>query len=523
MRADRVVVIGAGIGGLAAAATLAARGLAVTVVERDSAPGGKLRPVRVGSGEQDAGPTVLTLRGHFDAIFAECGERLEDHVTLTAARVLARHAWSEHERLDLYTDIDRSAEAIAALAGPDEGRRYRAFCESARRAWAALETPFVRAPRPSLLGLARHGGPRALATLAAINPFVSMWRALGRHFRDPRLRQLFGRYATYCGSSPFEAPATLMLVAHVEREGVWLVDGGMHRLAAALAGLAARQGVAFRYGEECARIDAAGGRVSGVVLASGDRLEATGVVHNGDVAALAHGLLAGDAARAFPAPSSGRRSLSAITWNLVATASGFGLARHNVFFSRDYAREFRDLRERQAVPDEPTVYVCAHDRDDLTAPRPGEPERLMCLVNAPAHGDTRPLDAKELSRCEERTFLQLTRCGLSIARRPESTQVSTPADFARRYPATGGALYGAASHGWRASFRRPGCRTALPGLYLAGGSAHPGPGVPMAALSGQMAAHALWSDLASTRRSFRAATPGGTSTPSATTSATESP
>ncbi|MBK8323797.1 MAG: phytoene desaturase [Betaproteobacteria bacterium] len=522
MRAQRVVVIGAGIGGLTAAATLAARGLAVTVVERAAGPGGKLCPVPVAGAWQDGGPTVLTMGRVFEDVFADCGERLADHATLRAADVLARHAWSADERLDLFTDIPRSADAIARLCGPEEGRRYREFCDRAKRAWLALETPFIRAERPSLFGLARHGGFGALATLAAINPFATMWTALGKHFRDPRLRQLFGRYATYCGSSPFEAPATLMLVAHVEREGVWLVEGGMHRLADAMAGLAIRRGCTIRYGQEAARIVVERGRVAGVVLASGERLEVSAVVANGDVAALAAGAFGEEASRAVRPVDPRSRSLSAITWNLVAPAGGFPLVRHNVFFSRDYAAEFRDLFGHSRVPAEPTVYVCAHDREAPDAPPFGEPERLMCLVNAPACGDMRPLSAKELSRCEERTFQQLERCGLSIARRTEATVVSTPADFARRFPGTGGALYGAASHGWRASFRRPGCRTGLRGLYLAGGSAHPGPGVPMAALSGRMAAGALWSDLASTSPSPRAAMRGGTSTPSATTSATGS-
>ncbi len=149
----------------------------------------------------------------------------------------------------------------------------------------------------------------------AIQPFSSLWGALGRHFSDPRLRQLFGRYATYCGASPFAAPATLMLVAHVEHMGVFRVAGGMAALGSAVAAAAAGLGVVFRYGRRVQRLDVEGGRVTGVVLADGDRLPAEVVVHNGDAGALGAGLL-GPGGRAGPRPLPRRaRSLSAVTWS----------------------------------------------------------------------------------------------------------------------------------------------------------------------------------------------------------------
>ena len=512
MGAERVVVIGAGVAGLVAALDLAVQGIAVTVVERAAAPGGKMREVEVGGARLDAGPTVFTMRWVFEEIFAAAGSALSAELRLQPVEILARHAWRADERLDLFADTTRSADAIAAFSGADEARRYLDFCARARAVYQSLEGPFIRSSRPTPFSLVQRFGLAKLGELCRINPFATLWKALGEHFHDPRLRQLFGRYATYCGSSPFLAPATLMLVAHVEQDGVWLVEGGMHRIAVALAELAERRGATIRYATEAAEIVAAGGRAAGVRLATGETLGADAVVANADVAALASGRLGGPAIKSVAAVPRSARSLSAVTWSLFAQTQGFPLLRHTVFFSDDYAAEFDDIFHRSRLPAAPTVYVCAQDRSDNDSTLPTGPERLLCLVNAPAIGDTHPFDAMEIEQCAERTFRQLERCGLRVQRQPEVTVVTTPAAFERLFPATGGALYGQASHGWRASFSRPGAKSRLPGLYLAGGSVHPGPGVPMAALSGRIAAATVLADLTSRRRSHPAAMPGGTST-----------
>ena len=500
---SRVVVVGAGMGGLVAALDLACRGCAVTLIEQADAPGGKLREVAVNGRAIDAGPTVFTMRWVFDAVFADAGASLKDHLVLHPAEVLARHAWDGGATLDLFADPARSAEAIGHFSGAADARGFLAFCAEARRIYETLEGPFIRGPLPTPLGLTRQVG--SVARMFDIRPFQTMWGAISGHMRDARLRQLFGRYATYCGSSPFLAPATLMLVAHVEQQGVWLVEGGMHRLAAALAGLAAASGVVLRYGAGVHEVVVAGNRAAGVRLTSGEQVEADAVVLNVDPGAVASGLMGPGVRHAAPAPAA--RSLSALTVAMEAESHGLPLTRHNVFFAADSRAEF-DALAAGTMPGDPTVYLCAQDRGPGDA-APGGPERMLMLVNAPPDGDTRAYTKEEVSGCVRRAMDKIGRCGLHL--RTTGMQSTAPPQFNTLFPGTGGALYGPAVHGAMATFRRPGSRTKVPGLYLAGGATHPGAGVPMAALSGRLAASALMADRASMRPSRRMAMSGGTS------------
>lgn len=523
MQQDQVIVIGAGVGGLASAALLAARGLDVTVVEAAMAPGGKMRQVAAGDALIDGGPTVFTMRDVFDSIFEACDASLDDYLTLIPATTLARHAWgpdARADRLDLFADRDASADAIGDFAGAADARGYRAFCAEAAQIFTSLDRPFMRSQRGSPMTLAWHMGRANPRDLFTKRPFETLWKALGDHFADPRLRQLFGRYATYCGSSPFQCPATLMLIAHVEASGVWLLDGGMHALARALEALAVKNGARFRYGMAAREILVEHGRTSGVVLANGERLSATSIVCNADPAAIADGRFGAAVTHAVAKVPLVNRSLSAMVWTAHAETAGFPLHHHNVFFSNDYPAEFANLAAA-GLPARPTVYVCAQDRDDMGA-APAGPERLQILVNAPPNGDGPGFTQAEIDQCQSRMQETLARAGLSVTLPPAATTLTTPAGFEALFPSTGGALYGQASHGWAASFRRPGARTPIPGLYCAGGSTHPGAGVPMAALSGGLAVDILLRDRASTSRSTRTAMPGGTSTRAAKTDATGS-
>ncbi len=494
-----VVVIGAGMGGLAAAIDLASSGFAVHVIDKAPAAGGKLRQIHVDGRGIDSGPTVMTMRWVLDGLLEDAGAPPENRVGMQLAQRLARHSWASGASLDLYADLEASADAIGHFSGAADARAFLRFSADARRIYRSLEPTFINAHRTSMLGLCARFGLTGFKNLARLKPYTSLWRVLGLYFRDPRLKQLFGRYAGYCGSSPFLSPATLMLVAHAEREGLWLVDQGMGRIVEALRAELERLGGKLTTNTAASRILSSKSQVTGVEIDNGEVLPASAVVCNADVSAIGMGLLGRDVQAAAPPVASRDRSMSAMTWSLLASVEGPAPIRHNVFFSDDYQREFSEIFSEKSVPRAPTVYVCAQDRDDDGRLSAGERERLLVIVNAPADGDTRIRSAAEVEQCRAETFTHLAACGMTLDYRPTEIRATTPADFERLFPGSGGGLYGRASHGWRSSFQRAGGRTKVPGLYLAGGSAHPGPGVPMAMLSGRLAAACIREDFASTK------------------------
>lgn len=489
-RTPRIAIIGAGAGGLAAAADLAGAGLAVTVFERAGAEGGKMRQVEAGGARIDAGPTVFTMLWVFENLFAARGRSFRDSVSLSPARILARHAWTDGGALDLFAQAGESADAIGAFAGADEAASYLRFVDQCRDVHDTLKDTFMAAQKPTPPGLLWRVGD--LSAMWRTRPFETYAQALAGTFRDERLRQLFGRYATYVGSSPYTAPATLMLIAHVEQDGVWVPDGGMRAVASAVRALAESQGATFRLNAPVREIGVVAGRVAGITLEDGETIEADAVLFNGDAGALAEGLLGRGARTATRRVTRSDRSLSAITWCLKARTRGFALSYHNVFFAQDYAAEFDSIFRRRTITDTPTLYVCAQDRGKEA--QPAGPERLLVLINAPPDGDLKDFGFQDAATAAPRVTQMLARCGLEIEGGLDRAVATTPSGFNALFPGSGGALYGRANNSPIASFARPGAASTVKGLYLAGGSVHPGAGVPMATLSGRLAAARLLKD-----------------------------
>lgn len=485
-----IIVIGAGVGGLATAMRLIASGARVTVIEAAQTAGGKMRTVASDAGPVDAGPTVLTMRWVFDDLFNALGENLADHVTLSKADTIARHFWSDGTSLDLTSDPAQSRANITATFGSRAGAEFTKFSARAERLFTAFDAPMMQAGTPSSTALTTTvmRDPRLLVAMA---PHQTLAQLLKSSFQEPKLRQLFGRYATYVGGSPYASPALLSLIWHAEETGVWAVKGGMHNLARAMATLITAKGGEILYGTPVTDVTPTGTGIT--VTTANDTFTADAVAFNGDPRALSKGLLGKSLQNAVPQSATDPRSLSANVMAFAATPSRSDLSHHNVFFGDDPRDEFGPLAQGRD-PTDPTLYVCAQDRGGGQIPT--GPERFEIIMNAPPCTDTSTPQTQKATQCTTQILDRLAALGLTFSPQPTAESLTQPAGFHALFPASLGSLYGRSPHGMTAGLKRPTARTAIPRLYLTGGGAHPGAGVPMATLSGKHAAEAIMQDLA---------------------------
>jgi phytoene desaturase len=494
-----VVVVGAGMGGLAVAARLATLGHRVTVCEQSDDIGGKLGWLSRDGFSFDTGPSLLTLPAVYRDLFLKTGGPLEDEVTLRAVDPVCRYRFADGAELRL-PNASRGAvtAALDEAFGTGAGADWARFMDRAGRIWDATRGPFLESPLDGVRGLLRES--RKVSDLRTVAPWRSL-RGLGRSYlRDPHLRMMLDRYATYTGSDPRRAPAALATVPYVEQTfGAWHVEGGLRQLGLALHQRAVDRGVQVRTSTAVARVETAAGAVSGVELADGGRLPADVVVSDIDARQL-YGELLDPPANRHPLAALDRAtpSLSGFVLMLALRGRTPGMAHHTVLFPADYDDEFDSVfgagphrNAPRAVPD-PTVYIAAPD--DARMRPDDDHEAWFVLVNAPRHapGDrSAGVDWDEpgvSAAYAERIIDVLAERGLDVRDRLLWKEIRSPADLQRATRSVGGSIYGTSSNGARAAFLRPANRSPVPGLYLVGGSAHPGGGLPLVGMSAAIVA-----------------------------------
>ena len=445
---SRVVVVGAGVGGLAAAIRLLEAGHAVTVLEAGDAPGGKAGRRELDGFSFDTGPSLLTMPWVFrDLLGTSCPE-------LVRVEPVTRYRFADGSSVDLSADLPRALAALDAWS-PGAGDDWAAFLGICAQMWKASE-PFLTGepPWPPRRDVA-SADPRALLR---VRPWSTL-RGLARSTaRDPRLRMVIERFATYAGADPRRAPAALAVAGYVEHAfGAWHVPGGIYELVRALAARVEELGGEIAYGE----------RVDTLEVRDGRATLADWVVWNGDAAALP-----GAAQR------SRERSLSGLVLLLGLRGRTEGIAHHSILFPRDYDAEFDAVFVQRRPAREPTLYVSVSSVTDPGEAPQGD-ENWFVLVNAPS--GTSGVDwAAEEERIVDR---------LGVRDRIVARASRTPDDLERETGAVGGAIYGDAPHGRLGTLKRPGPRVrGLENVLRAGGTAHPGGGLPLVALSGALAA-----------------------------------
>lgn len=495
IRADLpIVVVGGGIGGLSAAICLAAARRPVILLEQQPALGGKMGEFTAQGFRWDTGPSVITMRPVFESLFACAGRRLEDYLDLVPIDPLTRYFFPDGSIVNLTRDWPSLAAQIATLH-PQDVAGYLDFLAYAAELYRITGPVFIHNKPPSLGRFARV----PLRDMAKVAAWSTMHQTIARRVHHPHLRQILGRFATYVGASPYSAPATLSVIAHVELTGgVWYPRGGVYAVAKALRRLAEELGVEIHTSTQVEAIEVTKGHVTGVHV-GGATIATQSVIANVDVTTVYRKLLSSTAvpSRVIARLESAPTSCSGFALLLGIRGCHADLAHHNIFFSADYRREFDDIFVRRIPPQEPTIYVAITSKTEPDHAPPGA-ENWFVLVNVPALDDR--TDWHSMAEpYRDHVLATLAQRGCDIRCHIVAQQILTPLDIARATGAWRGALYGLSSNEPLNAFRRPHNRSPhVKGLYFAGGAVHPGGGVPMVIRSGMTAAALLLADYPAT-------------------------
>jgi phytoene desaturase len=478
MPSKEVVIIGGGLGGLAAGIRLAALGCRVTVCEQGESFGGKMNQWESKGFRFDTGPSLITMPWIFEELFEAAGSRLKDHLEMIPMHPLSTYSFDEGTRFTYTTDLPQWLETIRQIE-PRDVDGFLRFLKLGARIYEVSQNTFMR--RVPFAPPQLRDAP-ALRHFPINNAWGNYAKVVADHFHSPLLQQLYNRYPTYVGSSPYSSPATLLIIPYIEFAfNGWYPQGGLYRIVESFMNMAKHLRISLLPNAKVESIEHHQHQVKAVKLTDGTRLSAEIVIANCEAADAKIMLGVPQATRLKPQ----ERSMSGLVFLLGVKRNLPELQHHQIYFSADYEREFSQIFIDRHFPDDPTIYVNCPSRNDRTT-IPGVGEALFVMANAPAND----WDDAMIAEARRRVFNRLRCSGFPDIKSDIVVEnVWTPNRIAARYQMPGGAIYGTHSHGWRNAFLRPPNKDReYRGLYYVGGSTHPGGGTPTVLLSAQITA-----------------------------------
>ena len=491
-----IVIIGAGIGGMSAAARLAKAGHEVTIYENSDRSGGKCRTEWFGDYAFDTGPSLLTLPAVYRDLFLKTGKRIEHVLNIKPVDPAFNYHFSDGSSVlfpnlsnpNTYNEIEKSYGLVAS-------NQWKELIDRAERMWEVSREPFIESELNSIFSLLKR--KNLLRDIKEIAPFTSLRKLSEKLKLDPHLQMIVDRYATYTGSDPRSAPAVLLTIAFVESTfGAWHIEGGVGQLSTALEQRCSDLGVKFKFNTLVSQILVNNNHATGIKTSDGKEFKADLVVANSDAEYIYNKLLSNN----VNAARSERRKLKFATKSLSgfslllgldnSKGKAFPIDHHNVYFPNNYDAEFDDVFTKQIPVQDPTIYICAPKDPHMTK---GEnKEAWFVLVNAPRHQVDGGWDWREGgAEYGQKIIKKLDALGLNVSSRLDFMKYRTPADLENYAMAPGGSIYGSSSNSAASAFLRTKNRSKIKGLFCVGGSSHPGGGLPLVGISAEIVANAI--------------------------------
>jgi phytoene desaturase len=477
-------IIGAGLGGLSAALRLAANGFKVDLFEKNESPGGKMNLHKASGYRFDTGPSLLTMPFIIDELFHSIGLKRDQYLTFHEIDPICRYFWEDGVILDAYAQLDRMKQSIARISKEDS-HQYRDFLLYSKNLYDLTADVFLYTPVHELRKLANKNTIRKLLRIREIDPFRTVHESISRYFTDDKIRQIFDRYATYNGSDPFQAPATLNIIPYVEYVlGSFYIEGGMYRLIETLVKLAEKLDIRIHTETPVQKILHRNKKTKGL-LVENEELSFDYVVCNSDVITTFEDLIDGYNTKTKKLQKL-EPSLSGVVFLWGINQISENLKHHNIYFTQAYSKEFSCLFTDMTIPEDPTVYIAITSKSDPSHAPEGK-ENWFVLCNMPHQNDKINWESAA-QKVKQSILRKLKNCQMDVESKIEYEYIFTPDDFYKLYKSNKGSIYGISSNNKMTAFRRPANRSReIKGLYFATGSAHPGGGIPLTVLSGKHA------------------------------------